>query len=296
MKLFKKIGKALIFPHGIVFLFLVPLSIALLVYSFTFSDVRDAVKYASYAVSAYTLTALCFKTPSIIRFWRKIKQENKYAVRYFSDTHLRVNISLYGSFIYNSAYAIFQIMLGIYHSSIWFYSVAAYYVLLAVMRLYLLLYTRTHTVGEAKAAELHRYRFCGIILLIMNLALSVIVFYITWQNRTFRHHEITTIAMAAYTFISFTTAIINMVKYRKYQSPVYSAAKVISFTSAMVSMLTLETAMLTAFGDAGGQSFNRLMTGITGTAVVLTVLVMAIYMIANGTRKLRILRLNNSQT
>ena len=69
------------------------------------------------------------------------------------------------------------------------------------------------------------------------------------RNRTFHHHEITTIALAAYTFTSLTFAIINTVKYRKYHSPVYSASKAISLASACVSLLTLESTMLTTFGN-----------------------------------------------
>ena len=97
--------------------------------------------------------------------------------------------------------------------------------------------------------ELKKYRACGIVLLIMNLALTLIIFFMVHENRTFHHHEITTIALAAYTFTSLTIAIINTVKYRRYNSPVYSAAKAISLASATVSLLTLESSMLTTFNS-----------------------------------------------
>lgn len=294
MKRFRKIGKVLLFPHGIVLVFFVPLSTALLIYSFVFPQAQDRIRYAAYALSAYTLTAFCCKLPSIIRFWLRFKKENPYAVRYFSDVRLRVKISLYASFAYNAAYAAFQLILGIYHASVWFYSMAAYYVLLAVMRFFLLRYTRNHIPGQNRKAELHRYRFCGVTLVFMNLALSVIIFYITWQNRTFRHHEITTIAMATYTFTTFSMAMVNMIKYRRYQSPVYSAVKAISFAAAMVSMLTLETAMLTVFGQDEQENFKRLMTGLTGAFVALTVLGMAVYMIMKSTKELNQLKQNGS--
>ena len=47
--------------------------------------------------------------------------------------------------------------------------------------------------------------------------------------------------MAAYTFLTFAFAIINLVKYKKYKSPVYMSAKLISLIAGAVSMLTLET-------------------------------------------------------
>ena len=139
--------------------------------------------------------------------------------------------------------------------------------------------------------ELIRYRLCGWIFLAMNIALSLIVFFMVYWNRTFRHHEITTIALAAYTFTAFTVAIINMVKYRKYNSPVYSASKAISFASACVSMLTLEATMLTTFGDGTMDAITRkILLGCTGGVISVFVVVMAIYMIRQSSKKLKELK------
>jgi len=164
--------------------------------------------------------------------------KNRYMARYRQDTAWRMTVSLYGSFAVNASYTVLQLGLGRsilqYGITLWYYSMAAYYLMLSVMRFYLLQYLRDgHMPGEDRNGELHRYRFCGVILVGMNLALAVIVYYITWQNRTFIHHMITTIAMVAYTFTSFTMAVINMIRYRKYHSPVLSAAKAIGFTAAM---------------------------------------------------------------
>ena len=121
---------------------------------------------------------------------------------------------------------------------------AGYYIALAVMRFFLVRHTSKHKPGEKMKEELIKYRTCGWVFLLMNLTLSVMVFFMVYWNRTFHHHEITTITMAAYTFTAFTMAIINMVKYRKYNSPVYSASKAISLAAACVSMLTLAHALL----------------------------------------------------
>ena len=110
-------------------------------------------------------------------------------------------------------------------------------------------------------------------------------------NRTFRHHEITTIALAAYTFTAFTVAIINMVKYRKYNSPVYSAAKAISLASASVSILTLEATMLTTFGQNTIDATTRkILLGCTGGVISAFIVVMAIYMIRQSSKKLKELK------
>ena len=99
---------------------------------------------------------------------------------------------------------------------------------------------------------------------------------------------ITAIAMAAYTFTSFSMAIVNVVKYKKYNSPVFSASKAISFAAACVSMLTLTSTMLTTFSDGTMDVLTqKMMLGSVGIAVSGVVVTMAIYMIAQSTKKLK---------
>lgn len=290
MKKYKRILRKLLFPHMAILIMLVPVAVALLVYAFTYERTHPIVVYASYFLSAYTLILLCVRTPAIVRWCKDIKRGNRYLNRYFADPRLRVKISLYTSLAVNTAYALFQLGLGLRHASIWFYSLAGYYLLLAAMRFVLLKETVKNTKEENRFMELLLYRFCGVLLVVMNLALSVIVTYIVWQNRGFQHHYITTIAMAAYTFGTLAKAIVNVVKYRKYQSPLMSASKAIGLVSAFVSVLTLETAMLSAFGGQNDPLFRQIMTASTGTAVCLLVLIIAIYMIIRSTKEINIIK------
>ena len=138
--------------------------------------------------------------------------------------------------------------------------------------------------------ELIKYRNCGIVFLCMNLTISIMIFFMVYWNRTFIHHQITTIAMAAFTFTSFTFAIVNNIKYRKYNSPVYSATKTISLASACVSMLTLESTMLTTFGNgAEDLLMRRIMLTASGSAVVIVIVTMALVMIVKSNRTIKLL-------
>ena len=284
----KKLGKALLFPHIAIMILLVPIATVLLVGSMVFVGTDSVIAYISYVLAAYTLTVWCFKIPKLINFFKTFKNENKYARRWQDDTRLRVNVSLYGSFAWNALYGIFQLWLGFYHHTFWFYSLGAYYICLGVMRFFLVRYTSKYAPGERMQTELKKYRACGIVFLVMNLALALIIFFMVYWNRTFEHHMITAIAMAAYTFTAFTVAIVNVVKYRKYNSPVFSASKAISLAAALVSMLTLESTMLTAFSDETMTDISRkLMLGVTGGVISLLIVAMAIYMIVVGTKKLK---------
>ena len=287
----KKIGKALLFPHIAVMILLVPVSAVLLVGSMVFIGTETAVAYISYVLSAYTLTVWCFKIPSLVKLFKTFKRENKYAVKWQSDTRLRVNVSLYGSLAWNTVYGIFQIWLGFYHGTFWFGSLGAYYICLAVMRFFLVRHTGKYAPGERMRDELKKYRACGWVFLVMNLALALIIFFMVYWNRTFRHHMITAIAMAAYTFTALTTAIVNVIRYRKYNSPVFSASKVIGLAAALVSMLTLESTMLTTFGDGTITELGqKWMLGATGGAISALIVATAVYMIVTGTKKLKKLK------
>ena len=281
----KKIGLNLLYPHLAVIIVLFPIATSFLVLSLIYLGTESILAILSYLLAFYVLLVISFRMHRIIKFFKTFKRENKYAKRYFNDVQLRMNISLYGSLIWNVAFAIFQLGLGFYHKSFWFYSMFAYYVMLGVMRFFLVNHTRKYKANEETKIEIKKSILCGWLLIAMNLALAVIVFFMVYWHRTFYHHEITTITIAAYTFLTFTFAIINLVKYRKYKSPVYSSAKTISLIAGAVSMLTLESTMLTTFGTTESPLFSQIMLSLTGVAVIGFAITMAIIMIVKGNKQ-----------
>ncbi|MGN0814905.1 MAG: hypothetical protein ACI4MH_06715 [Candidatus Coproplasma sp.] len=293
---FKKFLKMLLFPHIAVLIVLLPVSATALTCSMVFLGTKSAVTYLTYALAFYTLVIWCVRVPSIIGFFKKFREDNRYVKRWFDDYRLRLNVMLYGSLVWNTAYAVLQLGLGFWHGSAWFYSLAGYYVCLALTRFFIVSYTKKHTAGEHMREELVRYRICGIILLVMNLALSVMIFFMVYWNKTFHHNEITAITLAAYTFVTFAVAIRNLIKYRRLGSPVYTASKVIGLTAACVSMLTLEATMLTAFDDGSVTlEMRRIMLGVSGAVVSAFIIGLAIYMIVQGGRKLKLLKISEGK-
>lgn len=282
----KKIGTAVLFPPMALLLPLSPLSMGAMLYGMLRLGETHPVTIAGYALSFYALIAWCVRIPGIFRAIRTFKEENKYTSRWFHDHRLRMNVTLSVNVLWNGAYGALQLALGIYHKSVWFYSLAAYYAILAVMRFFLVRYTLRHEPGKERRQELRDYRVCGWILLFLNLALSGMMLYMIRENRVTRHHEITTIAMAAYTFLTLTMAIVNIFRYRKLGSPVISASRAVSLAAACVSMLMLENTMLTTFGGTQLSPQSRMwFLGVSGGAVAAFLIVMAIYMIARSDQK-----------
>lgn len=279
--------KKLVMPHPAVAVVVILAGFGLLIYSFAFAPEDLPLAYGAYGLSAWALVVLCCSLPRLIRWGKRVKTENPFLLRYFSQPEYRVKLSLYSSLTLNLLYTLLQLGSGLCYNSPWYYAMGGYYGILAVMRYFLLKETRQERVGENLFVEYLHYRLCGVLLLLLNLALGAMVAYMVWQDRGIQHHPIVTIAMAAYTFTSTTMAIINVYKYRKYRSPVLESAKIISFASALVSMLSLETAMLTTFGENEDPAFRRIMLALSGGAVCAIVLIMAIYMTAHGTTEIK---------
>ena len=81
-------------------------------------------------------------------------------------------------------------------------------------------------------------------------------------------------------------AIINLVKFRNIGSPILSSAKVVNFVAAMMSVLGLQTAMIAAF-SVNQDVFRLTSNAITGGAITITVVVIAIYMIVKARKKIK---------
>lgn len=284
----KRLLHALLYPHIAVLLVLLPVAAAGLVWAMHLPQQASPQCLAAYVLSAYTLSIWCVRVPSLVRRWRRFRQENRYIRRWAEDVQLRMRVTLTASLVWNSAYGALQLGLGLYHRAAWFYSLAAYYFSLALMRFFLTRQLLRRAPEQKHAREVRAYRLCGWILLAMNLALSGVMLYRIHDNRLVRHHEITTIAMAAYTFTSLTMAIINVKKYHRYHSPVISASKAISLAAACVSMLSLESTMLATFGGSEMPAQTQLLfLALSGAAVSLCIAAMAVTMIIRANRTIK---------
>lgn len=266
----------------------------LVIYALAGENVNPAIVYASYFFSAYALVITITGITGIVRLVRQgihshplVKKALDIPLvgRYFREDLFRAEAALYQGFLVNFLYAGIKMLSGILYRSVWFVTLAVYYILLAVMRAALLHYVRR--AGKSKVSEWKRYRLCGIILLFMNIALAGIVILVVYQNSGFEYPGMLIYIMAMYAFYATIMAVRNVVKFRRYGSPVLSAAKAINLTAALVSMLSLETAMLTQFGAAEDPLFRQIMTAATGTGISMTVLGMAVFMIVHSTRKLK---------
>lgn len=295
----KKIGKRLLFPKVWLMVILVLFSAIALTLIFVRHLEQSWIAYPIYVVAFYTLVVASIYCGRVLpKRYRSIKQrvyDNSFGNRYMTDVQFRTHVSLYRSLAISLVYVGVNLLSFVWYHSMWFVILAGYYGILAVMRFLLVRYVRTVGIGKNRIGELRRARLCAMILLTVNFVLSGAVLMILYQNKGFEYHGVLIYVMAAYTFYITTHAIVDMVKYRKYQSPVMMTTKIISLSAALVSMLSLETAMFAQFGGDMAPENKQLMVALTGAGVSITVIILAVYTIAKSTKETKELRKSQNE-
>lgn len=124
-------------------------------------------------------------------------------------------------------------------------------------------------------------------MVLMNLALVGVIVLVLVQDRTFHYAGVLIYVMALYAFCALPSACVNLFRLRKQGSPVLSTARAISLAAALMSMLSLEIAMLSQFGATQSQATRRVFIAPTGGAVCVLILVMAVALMVQATRRLK---------
>lgn len=290
----KKIGKKLLYPPIWVMILLTVLSAVALTLVFIKRFDQTPVAYIVYVLAFYTLSVVSIFFGMVLpKRYKEIKQkiyDNPIGNRYLTDSSFRTHISLYISLGINLLYVGMNFISYILYHSMWFVILAVYYATLALMRFILLRYVRGEGIGANRLTELKRTKLCAFILLTLNFVLSGAVLMILYQDKGYDYPGFLIYVIAMYTFYMTTHAIVDMVKFRKYNSPVMMTTKIIALSAALVSMLSLETAMFSQFGADMALEDQKLMIILTGAGVSITVITMSIYMILKNTKEIRKLR------
>ena len=237
--------------------------------------------YMIYCMSAYCLTIWILPLP---RLFRKVKETmmrrltgTVFGGKYIGDLAFRGSVSIYQGMMVNFFYVVFRLLVGIRYASVWFLTIAIYYLLLGIMRLSLILSYRNRNMKS----ELRCYRRTAWLLFLLNIPMGGMIVLMVLTDSGYSYPGYVIYLSALYTFYTIILAIVNLVKFRKLGSPILSAAKVLNFVAALMSMLGLQTAMISQFSTEG-ENFRRLMNAITGGGVWFSVILIAVYMLLHS--------------
>lgn len=169
---------------------------------------------------------------------------------------------------------IFRAVAGMYYVSVWSISIAVYYLILGVIRAYLVICYKYRDNKDESIC----YRNTAWSLFFLNISMGGMIILMIKTNSGFFYPGYVIYLSALYTFYILIIAVRNIVKFCKVGSLILSAAKVLNFIAAMMLILGLQTAMISQF-SANGEDYCKMMNTITGGFVYGIVLVIAIYML-----------------
>lgn len=253
----------------------------------------EPIAYCSFALSAVGLTyvtcVVVIGAPIIKKRLISFFESREFTRKLIQNWGFRTILTSTVAFAMSLVNSVFNAYLGISERSIWFGALAAYYIFLALMRSGLLFYHRTKKDFNSEALiRAKKYTHCGILLLILNAALSSAIAQMIFDDRAFEYKDWLIYAFAAYAFYKVIMSIRNAIKAHRQDDLTIQAIRELNMVDAAVSILALQTALLHTFND--GTADISLFNTVTGCFVSVFSLSLSIFMIIKGNKTIKELK------
>ena len=166
-----------------------------------------------------------------IRRWVGLLLGSAMAVQYKQDRVFRASVNLQLVMGLNYLYALYNLLVGWFSHSAWLLSLGAYTLMLAVIRTDL---TISHHIGRRldtaslQRHELRCYRRVAWSLLLLNLPIGGLAVLMASGLSTAALPGHLIYLSALYSFLMMGLGISNLIRFRKFGSPILSAAKATS--------------------------------------------------------------------
>lgn len=280
--------RALLHPPKGIMRIVPPVGFAALIYVFAAGRTETAAAVPVYCLSAYALMICAAAVPERLRRARAAVVNSRPVQRvlstaagdrYLHDAAFRNGVGIYQGMAVNAAYGLFCAVSGVRYASVWFLSMAAYYLVLGGIRGYLAFSFRRREAGGL-AYEYRCYRRTAWLLFLLNIPMGGMITLMVLTDSGASYPGVMIYLSALWTFCMAILSAVKLWKLRRRGSPILSAAKVLSVISALMSVLGLQTAMISRF--SGGGAFRRRMNAATGGCVYGIVIVLAVYMLISA--------------
>ena len=169
----------------------------------------------------------------------------------------------------NMAFAVYHLVFGIFAKSIWMLTLGVYYLILSIIRFFVLRTKKNCNVST---------RVTGIMLMILAIPLLGSTILSVIRDRGYNLHMIIMIAMAAYAFTKVTIATVNLIKSRHGTDTKYIMLRNISFADALVSIFALQRSMLVSF-EGMNEGEIQIMNACLGCGVCIMVFLLGLNLI-----------------
>ncbi len=252
----------------------------------------------SIAVYVLSFVSLAYSVYTAIRFTPGLKQrvdeevmKSSFARNMKENYPFRTTVFALISVVIDIGFLIFSIVMAVLNNSIWYYSLSGYYFILLILRI-LVLYLNRKAVRkyrtderECYRAQLKIYRAMGIALLVLDAAITSIVYLTVFRQRPTVYDGVASITYGVYATWKIFLALRNVRRARRTGDPAARCLRNISLADALVTLLSFQTALIAFYSEDESSMFR--LNALTGTLICVIVLEMGIYMIYRSTKDLK---------
>lgn len=230
-----------------------------------------------------------------MKFIDKVKDRisrNRLGKAFLEEYGFRTLLFAFLSLIFSVAFAVFNGVFAVLEHSVWYGSLAAYYVMLILFRSGIMIADRAckkrlSDCDKLLTAQNKIHLASGAFLVVTEIAMAAAITQMVIFTPIVNRGKIMAIANAVYAFTKITTAVFNLIKAKRFADPVSQSLRCLNFADACMSMVSLTVVLLTTFGESNEDSFLLAMKACVGFAACVIILALATYIIITSAKKLR---------
>lgn len=201
------------------------------------------------------------------------------------DRWYRAEAAVRFSCLVNFVYSSYQSFMACRMGSIWFATLAGYYLALALTRMRIIRFLRPD--AQDGREELRRYRRSGIWLLMLTFAVVALGILVNFAGRHPVYPGSMIFMVAGFTLYSVILALVNLLRYRNLESPLISASKAVAMACTLISLYSLQAGALAKYCTGDLVWLRQLLNTVSALVIMIIVAWLAIHIIVRATRALQ---------
>ena len=202
-----------------------------------------------------------------------LKDRREIAEKYRTDFDFRTLLGAAGAFFLTAIFACYNGFLGLYYHSLWNSSICVYYILLASIRAFIVLFERKARGPRGFSLESVKKtrKITSVILCMISLSLVVPVLLMLSHKRPVEMSFVPPVVIGAYTVYKIILASVNLKNKKKTEDPFVKKLRDINFIDALISILAFQNTLIIVNHKAGDNT-ALIFSVVSSFAVLVTIM------------------------
>jgi len=203
-----------------------------------------------------------------------------------SDTDSRTAVFSAGMFLITLLFAVYNGFLGTRYMSLWHGSICIYYVLLSLIRVYILLSEKRIQKHGINITQRRRNAFLvsSIILFVINISMIVPTILMVRFEKPMGMTLIPALVIAVYTTIKVYLAIMQIKKRTESSNPLIRELWTINVVDAALSVISLQNTLIMVTGDSTDRNLF-ILSAVTSGIIIIATIVMEIFFLVKEMKR-----------